>query len=94
MPVLPVKKKEIIYFMSLHNFIYNFKTCLVFIYIKQTFYYNRVYSALLPYICSHFFARKSFAVVVIDIFFSFERQVVAGLVRQVAVLCSNDYMGI
>ena len=45
---------------------------------------------------SHFFAEKSFAVVVLDrLFFIWEtKKVVAGLVRQVGVLYRNDFMGI
>ena len=42
---------------------------------------------------SHFFAEKSFVVIVLDRFFCiWEGKVVAGCVRQVVVIYSNDCM--
>ena len=80
--------------------LYNFTNCLVFIDTKQTSHYNVVetfiFHALMPCICFSFlrwvkFCRGCFR----QVFFIWEtKKVVAGRVKQVVVLHSNDCMGI
>ena len=90
-PPLPVKKKLSYEFTKFYKIFYNFINCPVFIDIKQI--YKQIKSERDFFLCivACLFPTTLFE----RFFFIWEtKKVVAGRVRQVVVLCSNNYMGI
>ena len=91
-PPLPVKKKLSYEFTKFYKIFYNFINCPVFIDIKQI--YKQIKSERDFFLC--IVALCLFPTTLFERFFFIweTKKVVAGRVRQVVVLCSNNYMGI
>ena len=100
------KRKKLYHFTYFHVILYDFMNCPAFVDIKQTLYhkvaiqnkYNQrdvYFLCIVPYVCFAFLRWIKFLVVALDRFFFIweTRKVVAGRIRQVVVLHSNDCLG-